>query len=111
MMEQTGCDAVIVGRAAQGNPWIFAQIKAILDGAGDIETPTPFERIQMARRHARILNEREGRNIVRMRKHAMWYVAGMPGASKARGLFNSCTSLEEFEEVFAELLELARCPL
>lgn len=109
MIEETGCDAVMVARGAQGNPWIFAQIKAALDGSGAIEAPIPLERIQMARRHARVLNEREGRNIVRMRKHAMWYVAGMPGASKARGLFNSCTSLEEFEQVFAELLELASC--
>jgi tRNA-dihydrouridine synthase len=58
----------------------------------------------MARRHARLLNEREGRNLARMRKHASWYVSGMPGAAKARGLFNACTSLDDFEEVFDLLL-------
>ena len=105
MAEETGCDAVMVARGAQGNPWIFAQIKAAFDGNEESGAPSPVERIEMARRHARLLEKREGRNIVRMRKHAMWYVAGMPGASKARGLFNYCSSLEDLERVFAMLLE------
>ena len=107
MIDETGCDAVMVARGAQGNPWIFAQIKAALDGSGTIEAPTHLERIKMARRHARILNEREGRNIVRMRKHAMWYVAGLPGAAKARGLFSYCTTREDFDRVFEELRSYA----
>ena len=60
----------------------------------------------MARRHARLLEQREGRNIVRMRKHAMWYVTGLPGASKARGMFNYCTTLDDFERVFDQLEEI-----
>ena len=107
MAEETGCDAVMVARGAQGNPWIFAQIKTAFDGNEESGAPSPVERIEMARRHARLLEKREGRNIVRMRKHAMWYVAGMPGASKARGLFNYCSSLADFERVFAMLLEVA----
>ena len=58
----------------------------------------------MARRHARLLTQREGRNIVRMRKHAMWYMAGLPGAAAARGRINYCTTLEDFDVVFDELL-------
>jgi tRNA-dihydrouridine synthase len=61
----------------------------------------------MARRHALLLSQREGRNIVRMRKHAMWYVAGLPGAAAARGKFNYCQSLEDFNRVFDELEEVA----
>ena len=110
MVEQTGCDAVMVARGAQGNPWIFSEIKAALDGAEAPAAPTASEKLQMARRHARLLNEREGRNIVRMRKHAMWYVSGLPGASKARGLFNYCSSLDEFERVFDELQEVCDAP-
>ena len=103
MAEQTGCDAVMIARAAEGNPWIFAEAKAALDGAA-YEAPSLAERLAVARRHAELLTQREGRNIVRMRKHAAWYVTGLPGAAKARGMFNECTSLEEFNHVF-DLLE------
>ena len=103
MIAQTNCDAVMVARGAEGNPWIFSQIKAALNGDEIPKPPTAHERIAMARRHARLLQMREGRNIVRMRKHAMWYVAGLPGASKARGLFNQCSSFDEFDRVFGEL--------
>ncbi len=46
----------------------------------------------------------EGKNIVRMRKHAMWYLAGLPGAAAARGRINACVSVEDFDRVFDELL-------
>ena len=102
MLEETGCDAVMIARGAQGNPWIFAEAKASLAGL-PYEGPSTYERLEMARRHAELLTHREGRNIVRMRKHAAWYVAGLPGAAKARALFNECTSLEDFNRVFDEL--------
>lgn len=104
MVELTGCDAVMIARGAQGNPWIFEQAQAALDGRPLPASPTAEQRIEMARRHARLLNEREGRNLARMRKHASWYVSGMPGAAKARGLFNACSSLEDFEKVFDSLV-------
>ena len=103
MFEQTGCDAIMIARAAEGNPWIFAEIKAALGGY-EFMPPSKQERLAMARRHACMLTEREGRNIVRMRKHAMWYVTGLPGAVKARVLINECTTLDDFERVF-DLLE------
>ena len=106
MVRETGCDAVMIARAAEGNPWIFEQVKAALKGEEEPPKPTASNRIQMARRHARLLEQREGRNIVRMRKHAMWYVTGLPGASKARGMFNYCTTLEDFERVFDQLEEI-----
>lgn len=108
MAAQTGCDAVMIARGAEGNPWLFAQVKAALAGEEEPAAPTVEERIALARRHARLLSQREGRNIVRMRKHAMWYLAGLPGAAAARGRINYCTSLEDFDAVFDELLEIAR---
>lgn len=105
MARETGCDAVMVARGAEGNPWIFAQIKAALAGAPSPAPPTPEERIAMARRHARLLEQREGRNIVRMRKHAAWYIAGMPGASAARAAINACATAQDFDTVFDGLLE------
>ncbi|HIW75245.1 MULTISPECIES: tRNA dihydrouridine synthase DusB [Gordonibacter] len=105
MVERTGCDAVMIARGAEGNPWVFAQAKAALAGEMEPPLPTVEERIAMARRHARLLAQREGKNIVRMRKHAMWYMAGLPGAAAARGKINACVSVEDFDAVFDELLE------
>ena len=107
LVEQTGCDAVMIARAAEGNPWVFAQCKAALAGEPEPAKPSVHERIAMARRHARLLAQREGRNIVRMRKHAMWYMAGLPGAAAARAKINACVSVEDFDRVFDELLEIS----
>ena len=62
----------MIARAAEGNPWIFSQAAAALAGSPEPCAPTVEQRIAMARRHARLLAQREGHNIVRMRKHAMW---------------------------------------
>lgn len=105
MLAETNCDSVMIARAAQGNPWIFAQVKSVLQDNGSLTPPSAQERIDMARTHARLLSQREGRNICRMRKHAMWYMAGLPGASAARARINLCTTLEDFNDVFDELLE------
>ncbi|MDD6289058.1 MAG: tRNA dihydrouridine synthase DusB [Eggerthellales bacterium] len=107
MVRETGCHAVMIARAAEGNPWIFAQAKAALAGQPEPPKPTLDERVAMARRHAWLLSQREGKNLVRMRKHAAWYMTGLPGASVARGKFNQCVTLEDFNAVFDELLAYA----
>ncbi len=101
---RTGCDAVMIARGTEGNPRVFAQAKAALAGVPEPPAPDARERIAMARRHARLLARREGKNIVRMRKHAMWYLAGLPGAAAARAKINACVSVEDFDRVFDELL-------
>lgn len=108
MLEETGCQAVMIGRGAQGNPWIFADVCSILETGEPALAPGIEERVSMAKRHARLLSERCGRNIVRMRKHAMWYCAGLHGAPKIRGKINQAESYEDFEALFDELLELNR---
>ena len=108
LRERTGCDAVMIARAAEGNPWVFAQARAALAGEPEPAKPTLEERIAMARRHAALLAAREGRNIVRMRKHAAWYVHGLPGAAAARGRINECTTLDDFERLLDELLDRIR---
>ena len=107
LVAQTGCDAVMIGRGAQGNPWVFAQVAAALAGDPEPDPPAVAARLDMARRHAHLLAEREGRNIVRMRKHAMWYLTGLPGAAAARGRINSCITVSDFDQLFDELLALA----
>ena len=107
MFSWTGCQAVMVGRGAQGNPWLFSQIKAALAGTEAIAFPSVGDRILMAKRHARLLQEREGRNVVRMRKHCAWYLHGVPGASAARGKINGCQTVEDFDAVLDEVLDYA----
>ncbi len=105
LVRETGCDAVMIGRAAQGNPWVFGQAKAALAGTMELEPPTVEERVSMARRHAAMLAERMGNHIVYMRKHVMWYLHGIPGAARARGELNACVTLDDFNAVLDRLLE------
>lgn len=108
MLAETNCDAVMIGRGAQGNPWIFAEAQAALKGEPTPARPTVDEKIAMARRHAELLTKLEGRNIVRMRKHAAWYMTGVPRASGARERINTCETLEDFNEVFDEVIRMTR---
>lgn len=97
LVAQTGCDAVMIGRGAQGNPWVFEQVRAALNGEAAPALPTPEQRVAMAHRHAELLSKRIGNNLVYMRKHVMWYLRGIPGASKARGELNQCVTLDDFD--------------
>ncbi len=100
MLERTGCDAVMVARGAQGNPWIFAQARALIECGQSIPEPTPLERIDVAREHARALVAFGGeRAFTRMRKHVAWYVHGMPGAARVRELVNHARSYAELDEL------------
>lgn len=105
MLNQTACSAFMIGRAARGNPWVFSEAKAALAGETLPKKPNAVQRIAMARRHACLLDGRPGNETVRMRKHAMWYFSGLPGAAAARGKINGCVSLDDFNTVFDELLE------
>ena len=106
MKKQTSCDAFMIARAARGNPWIFAEGLAALHAKPAPQPPTVTQRIAMARRHAELLAAYNS-NIVRMRKHAMWYVGGLPGASAARAQINECSKLSDFDKVFDDLLKYA----
>ncbi len=71
----------------------------------EFNAPTFAQRIEMARRHAKLLACRDEKRMVRMRKHAAWYVQGLPGARVARAKFNECETLQDFCDVFDELTE------
>lgn len=103
IMELTKCDAVMIGRASEGNPWVFRDASSIMAGGPGYAGPSPSEKMAMATRHAKLLSERTGRNIVRMRKHAMWYVAGMKDAAAARREINKAVTFEDFATIFEEV--------
>lgn len=106
MMEETGCDGVMVARGAQGNPWLFAQIKAYLSGNEVPEKPPLSEVIAMILRHAdlEIAYKGEFTAIREMRKHTAWYVAGYPGAAKLRSAVNEVSTREQLEELLYRYL-------
>lgn len=86
VLEETGCDGVMIGRAALGNPWIFRQTVHFLRTGELLPPPTPVERVKMALRHLEGLVAFRGeyRGVREMRKHAAWYMKGLPGASRVR---------------------------
>ena len=108
MIAQTGCDGVIVGRAAQGNPWIFAEIRAFLTGEA-YAPPTPRERAEMALRHfdleTQLHGERKG--LLEMRKHIAWYVSGLPGAAKFRDSINLLTDAAAVKDALCAFAQKA----
>ena len=101
MLDETGCDAVMVARAAKGNPWVFKEIDTYLSEGGLPERPSNREVIRMLLRHAKMLVEEKGERIAmnEMRSHAAWYLAGFPGASKLRGRISQITTLEELQDL------------
>lgn len=105
MRAETGCDAFMVARAAEGNPWVFAELSAALEGRPAPAAPTCEERVAMARRHAHLVYEREPRALPRMRKQGCWYAKGLPEASEARAELNRCTTIDDFDRAFDRMLE------
>ena len=91
MKAETGCDAVMIGRAAKGNPWIFAQVReAFISGKTEVRKPSYEEMCGVLLRHARDEVERIGeeRAMRMMRTHFAWYTAGYPGSIKLRRKMN-----------------------
>jgi tRNA-dihydrouridine synthase B len=97
MLEETGCDLVMVGRGMLGNPWIFRELTAAWRGEPLPPRPTREEKKETMLRHFRLLAERVGsrRAVLEMRKHAGWYFRGERGAAALRRRINSITGEAE----------------
>ena len=106
MQKETGCDGVMIGRGAQGNPWIFSELLAY-DRTGEMPArPTKEEIKQMIHRHGVLQVKYKGEylGIREMRKHVSWYTSGLPNSAKLRGEINAVESLEELESLLKERL-------
>ncbi len=105
MLRETGCDAVMVARGAQGNPWIFSQIQQALQGL-PVSFPTPREKVEIAMEHARKLCEirQEQFGVAAMRKHMAWYLKGIPGAARLRQEIMCAETLEAMGAVMEKAL-------
>ena len=100
LLKHTGCDGVMIGRAAQGNPWIFRDVKAYLEDGTVLPAPTNAQKRELILRHAALQLEYKGEYIgVReMRKHLSWYTVGMPNSAKFRQMINTMESMEQLVE-------------
>ncbi len=110
MKEQTNCDGFMIGRGAQGNPWIFRQILHYLHTGEELPKPDMREVADMILRHARAQTAFKGETmgIREMRKHAAWYTSGYKNSAKLRGRINEIETYGQLEELFMQVLEMAQ---
>ena len=105
MMDETGCDFVMVGRGALGNPWIFRELNAAWKGTEPPAAPSMEDKKQMMIRHFRDVLALKGEYaaVREMRKHVGWYLKGLPGSAASRGMVNQITKAQELESAIRNL--------
>jgi nifR3 family TIM-barrel protein len=102
-LSQSGVDGVMLGRGAMGNPWIFSRSLSVLAGQADPGAPDACARVAMLKRHVQLAFEHRGTPaLAEMRKHAMWYLKGLPSAAERRAKINATLDLSEVLGVLDE---------
>lgn len=107
LKRETGCAAIMIGRGSFGQPWIFDQTRALLEGKPKPAAPAIEQRFEIALGHARMAEayEADPRGAaIEFRKHLGWYVKGVPGSAELRRKLHAVVSLMEVEDVFASYL-------
>lgn len=101
MLEETGCDYLMVGRGALGRPWVFSQINAYLQNGIILPEPPVSERMLVMIKHIKLICEYKGERvgIREARKHAAWYIKGIKGAAAYRQQVGALESIEQLEEM------------
>ena len=102
MKEITNCDAIMIGRGAQGNPWIFKRINHYMQTGEILPEPTLEEKINTAKKHLKLAVEEHGEYVAvrEMRKHIAWYLKGLRNSARVRDEINK---IESYEEVVNKL--------
>ncbi len=111
MVEHTGCAAVMVGRGAFGNPWLFRDASALLAGQPRPEAPGASERFRVALEHARLALRLQGdsrRTVIEFRKHFGWYTKGLRSSSELRGRLFQVETMAAAETLFSDYLATAQ---
>ena len=104
MINKTNCDAIMIGRGAQGNPWIFKRINHYMKTGEILPEPTGEEKINTALKHLKLAIEEHGEYVAvrEMRKHIAWYLKGLRGSARLRDEINK---IESYEEVVNKLCD------
>lgn len=107
MLDDTNCDAVMIGRAALGNPWMLYRTVKYLETGELSDEPSPREKIDVCLLHLRRLMEIKPEKVAvhEMRKHAAYYMKGIKGGSKVKKELNQLNSYSEMENLFGEFLD------
>ncbi|HOM44001.1 MAG TPA: tRNA dihydrouridine synthase DusB [Bacillota bacterium] len=107
MLEETGCDAVMIGRGAQGNPWIFKRTLEYLRTGELLPEPDFEQRILAIMEHMDMVTELkgEGTGVKEMRKHAAWYLKGMPGSAKVKAEIFKLTACSQVKDILSQYLD------
>ena len=102
MLDKTGCDAIMIGRGSQGNPWIFSQINSYLENGIAIPEPSAEEKINIAIKHLNLALEEDGEYVAvrEMRKHIAWYLKGLKNSARLRDEINK---IESYDDVVLKL--------
>lgn len=106
MLEQTGCDGILIGRGCLGNPWIFSRTIEYLKTGKLLPEPTIQDRVEMLLYHAKQIVEYKGEyiGIREMRKHSAWYIKGIRGASEARKDLNHIENVDQLQTILNKLM-------
>jgi nifR3 family TIM-barrel protein len=104
LIDQTGCDGVMIARGAKGNPWIFSRTLHYLETGELLQPPTPAEISEMILRHGTMQAEHKGEMVAmrEMRKHMAWYTGGLPHSAKLRNDINQVETMEELRRFVRE---------
>jgi nifR3 family TIM-barrel protein len=104
MLEQTGCDAVMIGRGALGNPWVFSRTRHLLSTGEPFPLPSVSERLEQLLGHLALMQRKAGEDslALAMRKHVGWYTKGLPGSSRLRQKTNQVSSWSEMRRLIVE---------
>lgn len=107
MLDETGCDAIMIGRGCLGNPWFIKEVLEYIENNKIIPTPTYEERIKMILKHLDLLLEYndEKKAILEMRSNVSYYLKGMPNSIDVKKEIYKVTSKNEFVNIFLKYLE------
>ena len=108
MLDETGCDGVMIGRATLGNPWFIRECVSYLEDGVVLDKPSFVDKINMIKRHYELLKKYNNEKValLEIRMHALWYIKGIPGAKEYKSKITSCNSEGEFFKILDEMLKL-----
>lgn len=108
MLDETGCDAVMIGRGVLGNPWLIKECVEYLEKGNIIKDPSPKEKIEMLKRHYKLLvsSTSEKQAILEIRMHALWYIKGLPSSARIKNEICKCKTSEELFNILDNYLSM-----